>query len=216
MAEKLYEWKDGAVLEEHSKCKHKILREYFFRYLIVRCQVPQQTKFRLAFIDGFAGGGRYKCGAPGSPIIILEELKKALDAVNLHRTASGLGAIDIECLMILNDWEADALDSLKGHMAPVLAELQETTPRLHVQVCYFNGAFETIYPSIEATLAAGRYRNVVFNLDQCGHSHVERQTLVRIMRTYSLPFAFLDRRLLSLPQVPHCLKKNSVPCRAHW
>ena len=28
-------------------------------------------------------------------------------------------------------------------------------------------------------LAAGRYRNVVFNLDQCGHSHVGRQTQSR-------------------------------------
>lgn len=34
-------------------------------------------------------------------------------------------------------------------------------------------------------LAAGRYRNVVFNLDQCGHRHVDRQTLVEIMRTYT-------------------------------
>ena len=54
MAEKPYEWAEGAVLEEHSKRKHKILREYFFEYLTVRCQLPQMEKFRLAIIDGFA------------------------------------------------------------------------------------------------------------------------------------------------------------------
>lgn len=184
MAEKLYEWKDGAVLEEHSKCKHKILREYFYRYLIVRCQLPQQTKFRLAVVDGFAGGGRYKCGAPGSPIIFLEELRHALDTVNLQRGANGLGAIDIECLMILNDWSEEALAKLKEHLAPLLGELRESSPRLHVEPVYFNDGFEKVFPSIEETLATGRYRNVVFNLDQCGHSHVDRRTLDRIMRAY--------------------------------
>jgi hypothetical protein len=32
---------------------------------------------------------------------------------------------------------------------------------------------------------------------------------------YSRPFALFDLRLLSLPQVPHCLKKNAVPCFTH-
>jgi len=64
MVAKPYDWAQGAVLEEHSRRKHKILREYFRQYIIVRCQLPQQTKFRLAIIDGFAGGGRYACGAP--------------------------------------------------------------------------------------------------------------------------------------------------------
>jgi three-Cys-motif partner protein len=67
MAEKRYEWAAGATLEDHSRRKHKILREYFFNYLTVRCQLPQQERFRLAVIDGFAGGGRYSCGTAGSP-----------------------------------------------------------------------------------------------------------------------------------------------------
>ncbi len=65
MVAKKYKWADGATLEDHSRRKHKILREYFYQYLVVRCQIPQQAKFRLAVIDGFAGGGRYKCGSAG-------------------------------------------------------------------------------------------------------------------------------------------------------
>jgi three-Cys-motif partner protein len=42
------------------------------RYLAVRCQFPAQTKFRLAIVEGFAGGGRYKCGTAGSPLIFIE------------------------------------------------------------------------------------------------------------------------------------------------
>ena len=36
MVEKAYEWVDGATLEEHSRRKHRILREYFSQYLKVR------------------------------------------------------------------------------------------------------------------------------------------------------------------------------------
>ena len=33
MAEKPYSWASGATLEDHSRRKHKILREYFANYL---------------------------------------------------------------------------------------------------------------------------------------------------------------------------------------
>lgn len=85
MVEKRYEWADGAVLEEHSRRKHKIHREYVFDYLTVRCNLPQQELFRLVIVDGFAGGGRYQCGAAGSPLIFIEELNRAVDVVNTQR-----------------------------------------------------------------------------------------------------------------------------------
>lgn len=96
MVEKRYEWADGAKLEEHSRRKHKILREYIFDYLTVRCKLPQQERFRLAIVDGFAGGGRYQCGTSGSPLIFIEELKRATEAVNTTRAAQGLNAIEVE------------------------------------------------------------------------------------------------------------------------
>ena len=95
MAEKPYEWANGAKLEDHSRRKHKILREYFFEYLTVRCQLPKQERFRLAVIDGFAGGGRYECGTSGSPLIFIEELKRAIESVNAQRAAQGDAVIPI-------------------------------------------------------------------------------------------------------------------------
>jgi three-Cys-motif partner protein len=77
------------MLEEHSRRKHRILREYFSQHLRVRWRRPQQNRFRFAIVDGFASGGRYKCGAPGSPLIFTEELRTTLDAVNLHRAEQG-------------------------------------------------------------------------------------------------------------------------------
>jgi three-Cys-motif partner protein len=184
MVEKRYAWANGAILEDHSRRKHKILREYLFNYLAVRCQLPQQSRFRLAIIDGFAGGGRYVCGAAGSPIIFLEELNNAVQAVNLQRAAQKFGTIEVECLLILNDDDREVIEVLKGNVTPLHAAIKQAVPALHLRIQYLNQTFENVYPMVKRLLTDGRYRNVLFNLDQCGHSHVERKTLTDIMRSF--------------------------------
>lgn len=198
MAEKPYEWVEGATLEDHSRRKHKILREYFFQYLTVRCQLPQMEKFRLAIVDGFAGGGRYRCGASGSPLIFIEELRRAIEAVNTHRTAEGLGLIEVECLLVLNDFSQDALEALKTHIAPLQAEIAENVSRLHLRIEYLNQTFEDAYPTMKQFLEQGRFRNVLFNLDQCGHSKVSRSTLIDIMHSYPSVEVFYTFAIQSL------------------
>ena len=184
MVEKRYKWTEGATLEDHSRRKHKILREYFFKYLTIRCQLPQQSRFRLAIVDGFAGGGRYSCGTPGSPIIFLEELKNATKSVNVQRAARGLGAIEIECLLVLNDADRDVIEILKGNVAPLYGAIKQAVPTLHLRVEYLDQTFENAYHVVKRFLSEGRYRNVIFNLDQYGHRHVDRKTLVDIMHSY--------------------------------
>lgn len=184
MVEKRYEWAEGAKIEEHSRRKHKILREYVFDYLTVRCRLPQQERFRLAIVDGFAGGGRYQCGTAGSPLIFIEELKRAVEAVNTQRAAQGLGTIEIECLLIFNDASRDAIELLKTHIAPMRVDIEATCRQLHLRVEYLNEFFEVAYPKIKGFLEQGRYRSVLFNLDQRGHSHVERGTILDIMHSY--------------------------------
>lgn len=184
MVEKPYKWLDGAKLEAHSQRKHKILREYFYQYLIVRCQNPRQLRFRLAIMDGFAGGGLYSCGEAGSPIIFVEELKKAVGSLNIERATQGTGLIEIECLLVLNDLSRDAIELLKSNIAPVLEEIKESEPRLHIRTHFMNDTFEAVYPKMKDLLNFGGYRNVLFNLDQCGHSHVKTAALTDIMRSY--------------------------------
>lgn len=203
MVEKPYEWIDGARLEEHSKRKHKILREYVFDYLTVRCKLPQQERFRLAIVDGFAGGGRYQCGTAGSPLIFIEELKRAVEAVNAQRAVQGLGTIEVECLLVFNDSTRDVIELLKTHVAPMQMEISQNCPKLHLRVEYLNDFFEAAYPTIKTFLERGRYRSVIFNLDQCGHSHVERNTILDIMRSYpaaEIFYTFVISSLLAFLQ----------------
>src|SRR5262245_803688 len=198
MVEKSYAWLDGAVLEEHSKRKHKILREYVRRYLTVRCAFPQQSRFRLGIIEGFAGGGRYACGTSGSPLIFIEELRAAAESFNIRRAADGMAPLDIECFLVFNDHDPATIDLLKSHVEPLLAAIAQEVPRLHLRVEYRSGTFEGVYPEIKQLLTRGRYQNVLFNLDQCGSSHVERVTLADIVSSFTSAEIFYTFAIASL------------------
>jgi three-Cys-motif partner protein len=185
MVEKQYSWQIGATLEEHSKRKHKVVGEYVARYLAVRCQLPQQSRFRLAIVDGFAGGGRYKDGSLGSPLIFVEELRKAAESFNARRVVERMSPIDIECLLVLNDFVPEAVELLKANLAPQLADISQNVPRLHFRVEYLSSKFEAAYPRIKELIEAGGYQNVLFNLDQCGTSRVDIKTIVDIIGSFA-------------------------------
>jgi three-Cys-motif partner protein len=199
VVEKQYEWSNGAKLEEHSRRKHKILREYVFDYINVRCRRPQQLKFRLAIVDGFAGGGVYSCGSPGSPLIFIEELMRAVDAVNLQRTVQRLNLINVECLLILNDANYDAIQLLTSRVATLRTQVAQKCPKLQLSVHFLNKKFESSYPEIKSLINAKSYKNVIFNLDPCGDTHVRHETIKDIMQSFRAAevfFTFLIKPLL--------------------
>lgn len=181
MAKKEYDWLNGAELLDHTRRKLKILDDYLLRYLTIRCQLPAQQKFRLAVVDGFSGGGRYKCGAAGSPIVFIEGIESALNEINSIRAAQGLSTIELECLLIFNDCDAGVIELLKSNCAPVLAAAITNTPNLHFQTIYLTQPFEEAYTEIKSLIEKGRYRSVLFNLDQCGVSHINMETVHDIM-----------------------------------
>lgn len=198
MAKKPYSWADGVILQEHTKRKLTILRQYFADYIRTRCQLPQQERFRLAVIDGFAGAGRYKCGAAGSPIIFIEELQKAAIDQNISRAKQGLKLIGIECLLVLNDEAQEAVNILKENIAPIQVEFSKNNPHLHLKIEYLSGKFDSIYPRVKARVKQGRYRNIIFNLDQFGHSSVRRDFILDIVHSYQSVEIFYTFAIKSL------------------
>lgn len=78
------------------------------------------------------------------------------------------------------------------------ADIAATCPRLHLRVEYLNEFFEVAYPRIKGLLEQGRYKNVLFNLDQCGDSHVNRETIIDIMRSYASAEIFYTFMISSL------------------
>ena len=209
MAKKPYDWKTTR-LDDHSKQKHKVIGEYFRQYLITRCKIPQQEKFRLSVVDAFSGAGKYACGNYGSPLIFIETLKKSLVEINTTRAANGMKQIEIECLFIFNDADKEAIELLKENVTPFLADIKATCPQLHVQMHYFSEDFDKIYTDLKTSLQSS-YGNVMFNLDQYGSKDVNREIIKDIFQTWKSAEAFLTFSIGTvLTYISMNKEKNSV------
>ncbi|WP_121341357.1 three-Cys-motif partner protein TcmP, partial [Pseudomonas aeruginosa] len=102
------------------------------------------------------------------------------------------------CLLILNDNEKPVVELLKQNVTPVLMESVQSNDHLTIRVEYLCTEFEKAYPEIKAFLQHYRIANVVFNLDQCGHSHVAKETLVDITNSYTSAEVFYTFMIDSL------------------
>jgi three-Cys-motif partner protein len=201
-----YQWIDGAVLKEHSKKKHQVLRRYVSEYLHIRCSLPQQERFRFSVIDGFSGGGAYQGGESGSPLIFLESLLEQSETINTKRSAQGMRVVKFECLFIFNDVSKDAIDTLKHNISPLQVRCRHAE-NLNVSVEFMNKEFQFAYEDIKDLLKkSGISKNVFFNLDQCGNSLVPKSTIVDILKTYDSAEVLLN---IGLQSMLTCLSRNN-------
>lgn len=211
MAKKDYDWESGAEIQDHTRKKHAVLGKYLRQYLLTRCQNPHQERFGLAIIDAFAGGGLYKDGSYGSPLIFVDVLTKTANEINTRRAASGMQAVNIDCLLILNDWGVpDGL--LKKNIAPLLQAARLDAPNLRIKTVYYKNKFDDFYPQAKELLLKARFGSVIFNLDQCGYSLVPPNVVRDIMITFRAPEAFLTFAIESmLTYMSPDAEKSHVP-----
>ncbi len=81
-----FDWGKGLPkLDIHGQAKHEILREYVISYLKVVCQQQRMPEFKIALVDGFAGGGKYEGGEEGSPLVLLRAVQEAEYHINCLR-----------------------------------------------------------------------------------------------------------------------------------
>ena len=86
-----YIWLPGEplpILDDHSKKKHEILKNYLREYLKIRIQSPHITDFPLVLVDGFSGGGSYTYEGnivTGSPLIMMDTVKETEKEINALR-----------------------------------------------------------------------------------------------------------------------------------
>ncbi|MCG7977953.1 MAG: three-Cys-motif partner protein TcmP [Candidatus Thiodiazotropha endolucinida] len=211
MVSKTYDWEHGAKLEDHTRKKHEILKRYFREYLLTRCKMPQQEKFRIAIVDGFCGGGLYECGSPGSPLLFIEGLLQAAIEINTERHQQGMKPIVIEGLLIFNDSKPSVIELLQKNLIPCLLEV-EAFEHLQIEINFYTDKFEAIYPQIKQRLIAARCRNVFFNLDQCGYSKVTSSILRDIISSWNsaeILFTFMIESMLAFLSPDK--STNSVP-----
>ncbi len=111
----------------------------------------------------------------------MEVLRNTLEEMNLYRANQGFKTIEIDCLLILNDANQGAHEQLKAICAPRHAEIIENHPNLHLNIAHINQKFEDAMPEILALINDAEHSNLLFNLDQCGHSKVSIRTITSLL-----------------------------------
>ncbi|HIM29747.1 MAG TPA: three-Cys-motif partner protein TcmP, partial [Planctomycetes bacterium] len=107
--------------------------------------------------------------------------------------------IQIDALVILNDAIPGVVELCKSNVAPILAEIKDNATNLAVDCQFLSNDFEAAYPSIKQTIQTrGHNSNVLFNLDQCGHSKVQLRTISDILSSYPAPEVILTFAIQAL------------------
>ena len=198
MVKKTLDWKKGVELDDHTKRKLKILEKYFEAYLRERCKNPIARGFRLAIIEGFSGGGKYKDGSHGSPIIFVNTLLKTVAEINEIRLTQGMPKVSVHCLMILNDSSRDAIELLRENIAPYLAKSKDDNSNVNLEVELSCEKFEDRIDYFINNLKTKKIRNVIYTLDQCGYRHVNKFTIEKLVNSSISVEIFLTLGIQSL------------------
>ncbi|MDE0243451.1 MAG: three-Cys-motif partner protein TcmP [Candidatus Kaiserbacteria bacterium] len=163
-------------IEPHSKAKLDVLRRYIQEYFDRLNVNPQREEFRLDLIDGFAGGGTFRDGnteISGTPLVMLEEAKKAEERLNRKRKKR----LHINCKFYFVDKEEAHTD----HLRKVLREhgYRVDEDKIVVRTGLFENEVKDILRSIKQRQP--RIGRAIFLLDQTGFSQVELSLVSNIL-----------------------------------
>lgn len=184
MTEVHYQWSSGQeypLIQQHSVVKHEILRAYLIAYIQTLISNPRREEFRLALIDGFAGGGVYRHALDGkeflgSPLIMLESAKEAAFMVNKDRHKPI--ALNLDYFFIEKDREA------ASHLSYELKS-RGYESRIGNDIFLRNSSFGEEADSIIEYVKkrSPRAARAIFLLDQYGYSQVPTSTIRKILQT---------------------------------
>ena len=164
-------------IEAHSKAKLDVLRQYLHAYFNRLNVNPHREEFKLDLVDGFAGGGTFLDAGntvSGTPLIMLEESKRASERLNQARSRP----LRFDCKYYFVDKESAHVE----HLRKVLDErgYQVDGETIVVRNERFEEAIDDIIDEIRRRQPrAGRS---IFLLDQTGFSQVALELIARIFR----------------------------------
>ena len=164
-------------IEAHSKAKLDVLRQYLHAYFNRLNVSPHREEFKLDLVDGFAGGGTFLDNGntvSGTPLIMLEESKRASERLNRARPSP----LRFDCKYYFVDKESAHVE----HLRKVLDErgYQVDGETIVVRNERFEEAVDYIIEEIRRRQPrAGRS---IFLLDQTGFSQVALELIARIFR----------------------------------
>lgn len=178
-----YLWAPGETpptIQDHSLAKHQVLARYLRVYIEVLTANVAMDSFRIALVDGFAGGGVYQTIRGdlhhGSPLQMLHAMVDAEIDANERRNKQF--HLDVNFFFVeRSPRNIEVLKKTLEHHAAAQRYLREE--RLHI----LQGTFESYAKTIAQKIAGRSSKSrAIFLLDQYGYSHVPLRSLRTILK----------------------------------
>jgi three-Cys-motif partner protein len=175
---KKYKWllnESIPILDEHSKVKLNIIERYIEIYLKFLTKGCQHSTLKLSIIDGFSGGGLYKCGTTGSPIRIKEAVEKAQNIIKFEKEKNNCPDVKFEIDYKFIEKDEGAYNFLQN-------TLKEREYFCKDTLC-IRGTFKKYIDEIIKDIQdKSRAQRCIFILDQYGYSDAPIPVINKIFR----------------------------------
>jgi three-Cys-motif partner protein len=180
MAISLFKWGNSGScpdLEPHSAAKLDILRQYVIDYLrILVGGALGKERFKITFVDAFAGGGRYSKGEDGSPFVFLKAVRDAQALINCEQRRYKTLSIDAHYYFV---------ERSKAAFTCLSAQLEASDWRKEIGKSVFlsNADFQHVVEEIISKTKSRHPKGgcrVIFFLDQCGWAKVNAKMIAAI------------------------------------
>jgi three-Cys-motif partner protein len=175
---------DPPELGEHSLAKHRILRQYLETYVAILTSNRAVEKLNLSLVDGFSGGGAYRCPLTGekiagSPVLMLEAMASAEAKANEGKKKP----FTLEADFYFIERQKPTIEYLKREIGNCEAAIGKDS---HINI--LPGRFaKHLDAVIKQIKTKGRRHRAIFLLDQYGYTDVTLSNMRKIFR--ELPFA---------------------------
>ena len=207
-----YDWINGQKLKPHTKKKLTVIRSYFRNYLKV-VVTPNVRKLRIAIVDGFAGGGKYKCGHSGSPLVFLEELDNFYFKYKIRCETENIPSVSIECLFMVNELNQETLELLKNNIKHWSENKKSTSKEFDITIEHSNKKFIEFYYESKNKLKKLKYNTVIYNIDPYGYKDLKIDIIKDIMISFKKPevfFTFMIGAILQYLNPKSIHKENNA------
>ncbi|WP_341991294.1 three-Cys-motif partner protein TcmP [Azorhizobium sp. AG788] len=181
MAKDSFRWVVGQSapkIESHSNAKLDLLAAYLDRYFETVASQPQIDNIAITLVDGFSGGGKYQLFGeerPGSPLVLLEAVKRAERLLNESRRKP----LILDAKFYFIDANRDAVDYLRQTLTDKGYGDDINSGRIIILPGEFEALWVDVLNGIRSRQRAGRS---LFVLDQKGWNQVQFATIRTILR----------------------------------
>jgi len=170
---------DPPKLGEHSLAKHRIIEAYLETYVAILATNPVVEKLRLSLVDGFSGGGAYLHPTsgekiPGSPILMLESMRRAEANANERKTK----AFKLDADFYFIEKQKPTIDYLKREIS-LCEAAHDKADNINILRGQFSTKLDAVIKSIQSK---GRANRAIFLLDQYGYTDVTLANMRKIFR----------------------------------